>query len=210
MPSERFLKLPEEKKKNIWEAAMAEFIRVPYDKVSINQIIKEAGISRGSFYTYFEDKNDLLAFLLENIRKRWIRSCLEGLREAEGDFFRMMKAIMDYGIAFCRDNNLIFLHQNLIMYHGALMTELKCQEEGNLEEFTEVLLKEMDRSRLRDCSEQSCVNLIQISMTALIMDIAQICMKPEKEEKIRKDFCITLEILKHGAYKASYNDQMED
>ena len=46
MPTERFYKLPEEKKKAIRDAAMEECIRVPFEKVSINKIIQNAGISR--------------------------------------------------------------------------------------------------------------------------------------------------------------------
>ena len=46
MPTERFYRLPEEKKRSICSAAVKEFARVPLDKVSINQIIKEADISR--------------------------------------------------------------------------------------------------------------------------------------------------------------------
>ena len=49
MPSERFYRLSEEKRKMICEAAIKEFARVTIDKVSINQIIKNANISRGSF-----------------------------------------------------------------------------------------------------------------------------------------------------------------
>ena len=49
MPSARFYRLPEEKRKTISEAAIREFARVTMDKVSIHQIIKNADISRGSF-----------------------------------------------------------------------------------------------------------------------------------------------------------------
>ena len=44
MPSERFYRLSEEKRKMICEAAIKEFARVTIDKVSINQIIKNANI----------------------------------------------------------------------------------------------------------------------------------------------------------------------
>ena len=70
MPTERFYRLPEEKKRIIRDAAFKEFARVPIDKVSINQIIKEADISRGSFYTYFEDKWDLLGYIFEESQDR--------------------------------------------------------------------------------------------------------------------------------------------
>ena len=49
MPTQRFLNLKESKKNAILEAAANEFARVPYSAVSINQIIKEAEISRGKF-----------------------------------------------------------------------------------------------------------------------------------------------------------------
>ena len=68
MPTQRFLKLKEEKKQAILEAAVHEFSRVPYSSASINQIIKEADISRGSFYTYFEDKDDLMRYMLRRNR----------------------------------------------------------------------------------------------------------------------------------------------
>ena len=68
MPTQRFLKLKEEKKQAILEAAVHEFSRVPYSSASINQIIKEADISRGSFYTYFEDKDDLMRYMLRGFR----------------------------------------------------------------------------------------------------------------------------------------------
>ena len=68
MPTQRFLNLKESKKNAILEAAAHEFARVPYSAASINQIIKEAEISRGSFYTYFEDKDDLMRYMLRGFR----------------------------------------------------------------------------------------------------------------------------------------------
>ena len=56
MPTERFLRLPKEKIEAIRIAAAKEFIRVPLEEASINRIVHDSNISRGSFYTYFEDK----------------------------------------------------------------------------------------------------------------------------------------------------------
>ena len=55
MPSQTFLNLDSNKQKKLLDAAMNEFSRVSYTDASINQIIQNAGISRGSFYTYFVD-----------------------------------------------------------------------------------------------------------------------------------------------------------
>ena len=66
MPTERFYRLPEAKKQVIRQAAIKEFARVPFEKASINQIIQNADISRGSFYTYFEDKQDVVRYIFED------------------------------------------------------------------------------------------------------------------------------------------------
>lgn len=60
MPKETFLKLPQEKKEKIIEAAKNELKRVPLEQASIKNIVENAGIARGSFYQYFENKEDLL------------------------------------------------------------------------------------------------------------------------------------------------------
>ena len=60
MPKETFLKLPEEKKNKIIKAAKKEFERAPFEQTSIKNIVEDADIARGSFYQYFESKEDLL------------------------------------------------------------------------------------------------------------------------------------------------------
>ena len=85
MPTQRFLNLKESKKNAILEAAANEFARVPYSAVSINQIIKEAEISRGSFYTYFEDKDDLMRYMLRGFRDTLRKKVFEFLEEEEED-----------------------------------------------------------------------------------------------------------------------------
>jgi TetR/AcrR family transcriptional regulator len=65
MPKSTFLNLPEEKRKSICDAAIELFIEEGYDSASITQIVARAGIAKGSFYQYFEDKADLFRYLLQ-------------------------------------------------------------------------------------------------------------------------------------------------
>ena len=60
MPKETFMNLPDAKKNKIIRAAKKEFERVPYEQASIKNIVEDANIARGSFYQYFESKEDLL------------------------------------------------------------------------------------------------------------------------------------------------------
>lgn len=89
MPSQTFLNLDSSKQKKLIDAAMHEFMTIPYTEVSINQIIANAEISRGSFYTYFLDKDDLFSYLLElnkkilhQVTKRVFVSCHGDMRES--------------------------------------------------------------------------------------------------------------------------------
>lgn len=91
MPSERFLHLPEEKQKRIIKAALTEFARASYDEISINRIIQDAGIPRGSFYQYFDDKQDLQLFLLEGFREQLKKKVQPYLEEEKGDVFRFFQ-----------------------------------------------------------------------------------------------------------------------
>lgn len=61
----RFLNLDTEKKQRIINAAMNEFISSGYERASTNEIVKEAKISKGSLFHYFNNKKDLYLFLFE-------------------------------------------------------------------------------------------------------------------------------------------------
>lgn len=65
VPKETFLKLSKEKQQKVLDAAKKEFARVPIENVSIKNIVEDADIARGSFYQYFESKEDLLRIYLE-------------------------------------------------------------------------------------------------------------------------------------------------
>jgi len=65
MPKDTFNNLPEEKRNHILEIAINEFAANPYDVASISNIVRKAGIAKGSFYQYFEDKKDLYRTLIE-------------------------------------------------------------------------------------------------------------------------------------------------
>jgi len=64
MPKQTFLNLPEEKRNTIINAAIEEFAHYGLENASTNRIVENSGISKGSFYQYFEDKQDVFMHLL--------------------------------------------------------------------------------------------------------------------------------------------------
>jgi AcrR family transcriptional regulator len=67
MPKQTFLNLPEEKRQSVVNAAIDEFANYGFEASSINRIVANSGISKGSFYQYFEDKMDVFKYLMDVI-----------------------------------------------------------------------------------------------------------------------------------------------
>lgn len=95
MCTETFLRLPEEKRGRFLEAAWGEFTRVKFADASINQIVRHAGIPRGSFYQYFADKEDLFYYLLGDIQAQVVRVFSQQLHKNKGDLFQLQMALYD-------------------------------------------------------------------------------------------------------------------
>ena len=88
MPKNTFFNLPEEKRQRIMDLAITEFAAHPYNVASISEIVRKAGIAKGSFYQYFEDKKDLYLYLIElaSDAKLTLVKDLPASRHAEGVF----------------------------------------------------------------------------------------------------------------------------
>lgn len=100
VPKERFLNLPDEKRRRICEAAYDELRRVTYDQLSINQIIQKADISRGSFYQYFQDKDDLLTYMMRDFQESCMKTMRSSIENQDGDIFNICLEVVKQIVAF--------------------------------------------------------------------------------------------------------------
>lgn len=120
MPSKTFYNLDKEKQSKLINAAINEFSRVEYEKVSINQIIIHAGIARGSFYMYFTDKEDLMKYLLSEHYKKLIKIIDIALEMNKGNlessfieiYDKLKNYIKKYKNKQFFDNIFIFINNN--------------------------------------------------------------------------------------------------
>jgi AcrR family transcriptional regulator len=88
MPKPTFFNLPKEKQDLLMNVAKKEFSRVPFYEASISNIIKEAGIPRGSYYQYFEDKEDVFFYLLDIFSQHSYELFISFLKRNDGDLFK--------------------------------------------------------------------------------------------------------------------------
>lgn len=69
MPRPRYERAAPELKAAILSAARKELARAGYEAASLNRILDTAGLSKGAFYYYFDDKADLAAAVLLDLYK---------------------------------------------------------------------------------------------------------------------------------------------
>ena len=87
MPKSTFYNLPIEKQKKVIKAGKKEFSKWNINKASINRIIKNAKISKGSFYQYFVDKDEFYWYIVELVIKDNITLYDQLLEDNDGDIF---------------------------------------------------------------------------------------------------------------------------
>lgn len=209
MPTERFYRLPEEKQQTIRMAAFKEFSRVPFEKVSINRIIQNADISRGSFYTYFLDKQDVVEFLMRENFEQLTKLCKDELDSNGGDFFAMVELMFEYFMGKMKTTKElmdfaknVFANQENAQLLG--FRKWPCLgPTGKIEEEDPVkwMYEKVDKSRFYFATEEEFWTLVTMAMGSLVFSLKQFYEYPDRPDNIRRTFRRTMEILKHGVYK---------
>ena len=202
MPTQRFFKLKEEKRRLILEAAAHEFSRVPDSAASINQIIKEADISRGSFYTYFEDKDDLMGYMLRGLRERFRERVMTLLGEKGSPFavcLHMLREWMDKGT----DHMIYRIHKNLLsdisvsnqnQIFGFRGFALK---DDPYDGFIKEIYERMDRERY-PMSLEALVYGADVAAMVCIKAMSLYCQNPQEKEAILQATETEMKILEKG------------
>lgn len=99
MPKETFYRLPDEKRERIMAAAEREFLENSFEAASINRIIKEAAIPRGSFYQYCEDKKDIFLYIVSTHKNEAFGFVESFIKDSDGDVFSFMRKAIDFMIS---------------------------------------------------------------------------------------------------------------
>lgn len=73
----------------LMKATLAEFSQINYDNASLNRIIKAAGISKGTFYYHFKNKEELYTHLMNIGTKAKWDYINDYTKEHQADFSQM-------------------------------------------------------------------------------------------------------------------------
>lgn len=205
MPKETFLKLSKEKQQKIIKSAKKEFARAPIENVSIKNIVEEADIARGSFYQYFESKEDLLIYILKENSEKLNTKLKDKVKETNGDIFRLYIFLYDSMIEEFTNNpdqelfKQIFI--NLKSSDENVFDLVKKTKPQDIIEYYE----QIDKTKLNITNHEDlviiCDMLNAITRRAVIKNF-----KNKSKEYCRKMFLKEIEYLKYGIEKKEEKD----
>jgi TetR/AcrR family transcriptional regulator len=129
MVKQGFLNLSKEEQEQVMEAALDEFSQKDYASASINQIIQNAGISKGSMYHYFQNKEDLYMHMLTRVMEEKTKFLQAAVQNAgkpvhELTFFENLAFQMEVGIKFAQEK----YRYHMIGFHLQNMPESSLKE----------------------------------------------------------------------------------
>ena len=104
-----FRHLPPDKQERVLDAALAEFADQGYHQASLNRMVAQAGIAKGSLYQYFPNKEGIFSYIFQYALKL-VRRTLTTVKEEtlEENFFVRLEKSLLAGVAFSREHPRIF------------------------------------------------------------------------------------------------------
>ena len=81
------------------------------DNISVEEITRAAGVSKGTFYTYFKRKEDILF----QVSRETFREILESAMQADGDFLAKLTAYM-VSFSQCIEHDSVHLAQDWVSH----------------------------------------------------------------------------------------------
>ena len=200
MPKETFLKLSEEKKQKVLNAAKREFARVPIEQVSIKNIVEDAEIARGSFYQYFESKEDLLAYILKENADEIDTKIKYKIYETKGNIFDAYIELYDLMVKkFVENTEQEFFKQifiNLRLSDESLFTLIKSVKPQNIIKYFEMFDKTSLKINEKNDFILICDMLNVITRRAIVKNF-----KGNSQEECRQNFLKQIDYLKYGIIK---------
>ena len=190
-----FYNLPPEKREKIIDVTRKEFRKGSKKKITINSVIKNAGISRGSFYQYFDDKLDLVELMADDMMNKMSEYIKEQLILYNGDIFEIPLVIFD--VMFKEDSSykdiVVFTDRN--NQNSELISEYMFYRFRKYN-FWDKLSGYINRSKLRLNSDEDIKYIVFIMEDAFRNALSNISKNPKLKDRERTNLANKVDLLK--------------
>jgi AcrR family transcriptional regulator len=90
----RVVKHPDIRRAELLDRAAGLFVRDGYDNVSLNDLIADAGVSKGAFYHWFPSKDALITALAERSAREAFAAVQDAIAACDGDALGRLNAAL--------------------------------------------------------------------------------------------------------------------
>ncbi|WP_428911515.1 TetR/AcrR family transcriptional regulator [Niallia sp. Krafla_26] len=202
MPKQTFFNLPEEKRQHLIDVAQKEFSQVPLMKASVANIIKMAGIPRGSFYQYFENLEDLYNYLLDQETQKRKEDFISLLMKHNGDIIETVTVMYHHFLIELPDEEEHTFLKNAILNvsnkDGFSFTDMF--DLGKGKDHVKEIIHLIDRDRLNIQEDAELFHILQIITAVVFRNFIEKLLKELSDQEAIDNFTIEMNILKRGIY----------
>lgn len=204
-----FANLPLGKQQRVVAAAINEFAANGYQRASLNTIVKEAGIAKGSVYQYFANKEALFLYVFEQFSlavKRGVKAQVGN--EARRDFFAHVRDVLLAGVAFIDANPQAFELYLKILFEQAVPQRERLVAQLRLfsaEYFTPFLDEAKKRGEIRaDVDRATVIFLLDAVIERFLQGYAKpyldsgLGLAGKKRQQLLKGIDAVIAILRDG------------
>lgn len=202
---ENFIKLEEDKRKRIENAAYEIFAKNGYKKASTLDIIEKAQISKGALFHYFGSKENLYFYLYDlGIEVIMNEINLGNIKKNPDFFLRMeeatkakMKAMMEHPFVYS-------FFVKVYLEEDCAVKDKLTQRLLNLAENQSILLDDIDMSKFRKITDLHLLSNLIVNFAVEFIQTKFLLNPQQNIEAIVEAFQEYLDMLKNNFYKEEY------
>ena len=194
------------KEKQIVDAARKLFYKFGFKKVSMDEIAREAGVTKKTVYTYFSSKEELFKYFiqeeLDNMKK-----IVEDIEKENLDFFEAVHQIIFQLIKYKNKRQFFKLMTNEaeVLKSSIASKSLNLIDEQIQSYIYDIVKNAMDKGYIKKENPEVVTFLVYKMYIALMFDWSETREKLDEEE-IAKTI---LDILKNGLVEREINEEKE-
>ncbi|OPJ62379.1 TetR/AcrR family transcriptional regulator [Clostridium oryzae] len=165
-----FEKLSEEKKKKIIDACINEFSKNGYINASTNNIVLNAGISKGTLFNYFENKRNLYLYILDYAIDFYVNLMLERMKDNNPD---ILNRILDWAklrLSIAAEEPIAyqFFASAFVNIHDEIKADIMVRYNKLYSQGYKLIVENINYTLFReDIDKQKAVELIIASLTGI-------------------------------------------
>lgn len=183
MVSITYLNLKEEKQERIMLAALDEFSISSFSDASITSIVKKAGISRGSFYQYFGNKENLYRYLVNKLYVKHRQDLYDIIKSNSGNLYDSLIDFYHQYIDEIMSSKYFYFYKNTFLYVNHYLI-------GN-----EGLFSLSDQSSTREKDQKNFISIIDMEF-----------LRTDSKEDLLEFVYFTVNLIHHMIIDGFIND----